>query len=70
MVAVAWSIRNRVKDGKEKSWLGEGYTGVCQKPYQFNCRNKNDPNNPFLSSAKPIPVAEAVTCRLVAEHEV
>lgn len=32
-IAVAWTIRNRVKDGKDKSFWGEGYGGVCQKPY-------------------------------------
>jgi spore germination cell wall hydrolase CwlJ-like protein len=29
-IAVAWTIRNRVNDGKDKSWWGEGYAGVCQ----------------------------------------
>ena len=40
-IAVAWTIRNRVFDGKEKSWWGEGYAGVCQKPWQFSCWNRN-----------------------------
>jgi len=68
MVAVAWSIRNRVEDGRDKSWWGEGYAGVCQKPYQFSCWNKNDPNYPFLSGAKPIPAAEFGVCQLAAEQ--
>jgi N-acetylmuramoyl-L-alanine amidase len=72
MAAVAWSIRNRVdmdlhNDGKP-DWWGEGYIGVCQKPYQFSCWNKNDPNYPFLSGAKPIPAVEFVMCRLAAEQ--
>ena len=54
-IAVAWTIRNRVNDGKAKSWWGEGYAGVCQKPYQFSCWNKSDPNFAYLSGAKPIP---------------
>ena len=58
-VAVAWTIRNRVFDGKTNSWWGEGYAGVCQKPYQFSCRNKNDPNYPYLSGAKQIPFRES-----------
>ena len=66
MVAVAWTIRNRVNDGKAKSWWGEGYAGVCLKPYQFSCWNKNDPNFPFLSGAKPIPVAEMAKPVMVA----
>lgn len=70
MVAVAWSIRNRVdmdlhNDGKP-DWWGEGYTEVCQKPYQFSCWNKNDPNYPYLSGSRPIPAAEFVMCRLAA----
>ncbi|MBI3904418.1 MAG: cell wall hydrolase [Pseudomonas fluorescens] len=57
-VAVAWTIRNRVNDGKAKSWWGEGYAGVCQAPYQFSCWNKNDPNYPYLSGAKQIPPSQ------------
>ena len=66
MVAVAWTIRNRVNDGKAKSWWGEGYAGVCLKPYQFSCWNKNDPNFPFLSGAKLIPVGEMAKAVMVA----
>ena len=51
-IAVAWTIRNRVKDGKDKSWWGEGYASVCQKPYQFSCWNRNDPNFAYLSGPK------------------
>ncbi|KJH75364.1 cell wall hydrolase [Pseudomonas sp. ES3-33] len=57
-IAVAWAIRNRVFDGKTKSWWGEGYAGVCLKPWQFSCWNKNDPNYAYLSGAKPIPAAQ------------
>lgn len=67
-VAVAWTIRNRVLDGKEKSWWGEGYAGVCQAPYQFSCWNKNDPNYPFLSGARQIPFRELAQCRVVADQ--
>ncbi|MBC3948368.1 cell wall hydrolase [Pseudomonas folii] len=61
-IAVAWSIRNRVEmdlhnDGKP-DWWGEGYSGVCLKPWQFSCWNKNDPNFPYLSGAKVIPAAQ------------
>lgn len=68
MVAVAWTIRNRVNDGKDKSWWGEGYTGVCQRPYQFSCWNTNDPNYLYLSGAKEIPAAEFAKCQLAAQH--
>ena len=57
-IAVAWTIRNRVNDGKTKSWWGEGYAGVCLKSWQFSCWNRNDPNYPYLSGAKQIPAAQ------------
>ncbi|HJR27754.1 MAG TPA: cell wall hydrolase, partial [Pseudomonas sp.] len=57
-IAVAWAIRNRVNDGKARSWWGEGYAGVCQAPYQFSCWNKSDPNFVYLSGSKPIPAGE------------
>ena len=68
MIAVAWSIRNRVNDGKERSWWGEGYTDVCLKAWQFSCWNKNDPNYPFLSGARAIPFRELAQCRIAADQ--
>lgn len=67
-IAVAWTIRNRVSDGKAKSWWGEGYAGVCQKPYQFSCWNKNDPNFAYLSGAKPIPFREFAQAQIAADQ--
>jgi spore germination cell wall hydrolase CwlJ-like protein len=67
-IAVAWTIRNRVNDGKAKSWWGEGYAGVCQKPYQFSCWNRNDPNYIYLSGAKPIPFREFARARIAADQ--
>jgi spore germination cell wall hydrolase CwlJ-like protein len=66
-IAVAWTIRNRVNDGKARSWWGEGYAGVCQKPYQFSCWNKSDPNFPYLSGAKPIPGVEFARAQKAAD---
>jgi spore germination cell wall hydrolase CwlJ-like protein len=57
-----------VNDGKDKSWWGEGYAGVCQKPYQFSCWNRNDPNFAFLSGAKPIPFRELAQARIAADQ--
>lgn len=57
-LAIAWTIRNRVFDGKNKSWWGEGYAGVCLAKWQFSCWNSNDPNYAYLSGAKPIPVGQ------------
>ena len=67
-IAVAWTIRNRVNDGKDKSWWGEGYAGVCKKPYQFSCWNRNDPNYAYLSGAKPIPFREFAQAQIAADQ--
>lgn len=67
-VAVAWTIRNRVFDGKENSWWGEGYAGVCQKPYQFSCWNKSDPNYPYLNGTRQIPFRELAQCRVAGDQ--
>ena len=67
-IAVAWTIRNRVFDGKDKSWWGEGYAGVCQKPYQFSCWNRNDPNFAYLSGSKAIPFRELAQTRIAADQ--
>ena len=67
-IAVAWTIRNRVNDGRLKSWWGEGYAGVCQAPYQFSCWNKNDPNHASLSGAKAMPLRELAQARIVADQ--
>lgn len=41
-VAVACCIMNRFKS---KKWFSaKTIAGVCQKPWQFSCWNKNDPN--------------------------
>jgi spore germination cell wall hydrolase CwlJ-like protein len=66
-VAVGCVIRNRVNDGKDRSWWGEGYTGVCLKPNQFSCWNKNDPNYPYLSGAKPIPPKQFAQAQRAAD---
>jgi spore germination cell wall hydrolase CwlJ-like protein len=67
-IAVAWTICNRVMDGKDRSWWGEGYAGVCQAPWQFSCWNKSDPNYPFLSGARQIPFRELAQCRVIADQ--
>jgi len=46
MWAVAHVIINRVKvsDAKGQYWWGNNVIQVCQKPYQFSCWNRSDPN--------------------------
>ncbi len=41
MMAVANVVMNRVKRG---GWWGSSVIEVCQKPFQFSCWNKDDPN--------------------------
>lgn len=67
-IAVAWTIRNRVNDGKDKSWWGEGYAGVCQAKRQFSCWNSNDPNFAYLSGARRIPFRELAQARIAADQ--
>ena len=43
------------QDAQPRSWWGEGYIGVCRKPWQFSCWNLRDPNYPYVSGARPIP---------------
>lgn len=66
-IAVAWTIRNRVFDGNARSWWGEGYVGVCLKPYQFSCWNKSDSNFPYLSGAKEIPSKQFAQAKRAAD---
>ena len=46
MRAVANVIINRVKIAELKNgfWWGNNIIQVCQKPYQFSCWNRSDPN--------------------------
>jgi N-acetylmuramoyl-L-alanine amidase len=66
MVAVAWSIRNRVEDHRDKSWRGDGYASVCQASWQYICWDQSDPNFPYLSGAKQIPAGEFANCQRAA----
>lgn len=45
MSAVAAVVLNRVR---RKTYWGKSITEVCQKPWQFSCWNRNDPNLPQL----------------------
>ncbi|MFJ2364465.1 cell wall hydrolase [Pseudomonas sp. NPDC087697] len=67
-IAVAWTIRNRVNDGKANSWWGEGFAGVCLKAWQFSCWSQNDPNYAYLSGAKPIPAGQFAQAQKAADQ--
>lgn len=45
MAAVAHVVLNRVA---RQTYWGRDVIGVCQKPWQFSCWNRNDPNLPQL----------------------
>ncbi len=46
MHAVANVVMNRVTHAQKKGkfWWGNNVIQVCQKPYQFSCWNRDDPN--------------------------
>jgi N-acetylmuramoyl-L-alanine amidase len=50
MQAVAHVIVNRmmVAQARNGYWWGNNLLQVCQKPYQFSCWNKDDPNHRFV----------------------
>ncbi len=53
MEAVANVILNRVKVARDRGghyWWGNNIISVCQKPYQFSCWNRSDPNYRKLQS--------------------
>lgn len=63
MIAVGHVIQNRAK---RPAWWGKDIISVCQKPWQFSCWNRDDPNYQFLSGLKPIPSAEFEKARQAA----
>jgi N-acetylmuramoyl-L-alanine amidase len=46
LIAVGNVIINRLKSN---TWFGGTLIEVCQKPYQFSCWNKQDPNYKIIS---------------------
>ncbi len=46
MKAVAAVILNRAEIARDKGryWWGNNIIQICQKPYQFSCWNRSDPN--------------------------
>lgn len=52
MSAIACVVLNRVRVAEEKGryWWGNNIIQVCQKPYQFSCWNRSDPNFQKLQS--------------------
>ncbi len=72
MEAVASVVLNRVRVAQArggKYWWGNDIISVCQKPYQFSCWNRSDPNY-----RKLIAVTEQdkkfVTCQRISRRAV
>ncbi len=66
MHAVAAVILNRVRIAEErgKYWWGGNIIQVCQKPYQFSCWNRSDPNFRKLQDADENDLYFATALRL------
>lgn len=63
LIAIANVVMNRTK---QKTWYGTTIREVCQKPWQFSCWNKNDPNFDVLQTERIVdPIFEI--CQHVAE---
>lgn len=57
--AVACVIMNRYKS---KKWFaGKTIAETCQKPWQFSCWNKNDPNRQKILNASAVELGECLT---------
>lgn len=66
MEAVACVILNRVEVAKSHGtyWWGNNIIQVCQKPYQFSCWNKQDPNFKKLTSVTEDDIQFATAMRV------
>lgn len=51
LVAVLWTIMNRVLSGK--GWWGRSHLAVCLWPKQFSCWNDGDPNRKWMLGLGP-----------------
>jgi len=72
MEAVACVILNRVAVAAErggKYWWGGDIISVCQKPYQFSCWNRSDPNYKKLQAVTDNDIHFA-TCLRIARRAV
>ena len=67
LIAVANVVMNRLK---AKTWYGMTVKEVCQKPFQFSCWNKQDPNRALITSSKVAEDSLFMTCQQVAQQVV
>ena len=67
MEAVACVVLNRVRCADEQGgryWWGNNIIQVCQKPYQFSCWNRSDPNFQKLQSVDETDLYFATALRI------
>ena len=66
MEAIASVILNRVAKAQErgKYWWGNDIISVCQKPYQFSCWNRSDPNYKKLQAVTDQDIHFATAIRI------
>lgn len=71
MEAVAAVVMNRLAVAREKGgyWWGHDIIRICQKPYQFSCWNKTDPNYTLVSAVDDIDPVFA-TARRIARRAI
>lgn len=71
MEAVASVVLNRVAVARKKGayWWGNDIISVCQKPYQFSCWNRTDPNYKKLIAVSENDIHFA-TCLRIARRAV
>jgi len=66
MAAVASVVLNRVAVARDKGgfWWGHDVIQVCQKPYQFSCWNRSDPNFKVLQAVEETDLYFATALRI------
>lgn len=71
MEAVACVVLNRVQIARQRGgyWWGNSIIQVCQKPYQFSCWNKDDPNLKRITEVDESNIYFA-TCKRIARRAV
>ena len=68
--AIANVVLNRVAFAKKRKnyWWGNNVIQVCQKPYQFPCWNRSDPNFNKLQRATAANDLEFSECLTISYH--
>lgn len=65
LIAVGNVVMNRLK---AKTWYGLTLKEICQKPFQFSCWNRQDPNRALITSSQIEQEPIFKVCREVAQQ--